>query len=182
MKIRITLTALFSLVVLSSFGQGVKFTRDMAPAEGWVKAPEKPYREEICINGYWEFQPVKVPGNWKKDLGVQPELPLPDDDKWEKVRLKIPSPWNVNSILHDKTGQGMDSRTYPSYPESWNTVKMGWIRKKVTIPESWKGKSIFLHLQAVAGDCSIIVNNKEIAEQFDNALPGEYDITNAVVW
>jgi hypothetical protein len=182
MKIRITLTALCTLVVLCTFGQGVKFSRDMAPAEGWVKTQEKPYRDEICINGYWEFQPVAVPKTWKKDLGVPPELTMPEDDKWEKVKLKIPSPWNVNSILHDKTGQGMDSRTYPSYPESWNTVKMGWVRKKVTIPESWKGKSIFLHLQAVAGDCRIMVNNKEIAQQFDNALPGEYDITNEVAW
>jgi beta-galactosidase len=114
MKIRITLTVLCTLVVLCTFGQGVKFSRDMAPAEGWVKTQEKPYRDEICINGYWEFQPVAVPKTWKKDLGVPPELTMPEDDKWEKVKLKIPSPWNVNSILHDKTGQGMDSRTYPS--------------------------------------------------------------------
>jgi beta-galactosidase len=182
MKIRITLATLFSLVVLFSFGQGVKFSRDMAPAEGWVKAPEKPYREEICINGYWEFQPLKVPGNWKRDLGVPPELTIPEDSKWEKVKIKIPSPWNANSILHDKTGGGMDSRTYPSYPESWNSAKMGWLRKKVTIPESWKGKTISLRLQAVAGDCRIMVNNKEIAQQFENALPNEYDITEAIEW
>ncbi len=171
-------TSLFNLV----YGQGVQFKRDMAPAESFLKPQEKPFRDEICINGYWEFQPVKVPGDWKKDTGVPPELSLPAVNKWEKVFVKIPSPWNVNAIGHDKTGQGMDSRTYPGYPESWNGVKMGWLRKKVNIPVSWKGKSVSLRLQAVAGDCRIILNNKEVTRQFDNALPAEYDITSSILW
>ncbi len=174
------------LLFTSSFnllhGQEVQFKRDMAPAEGIVKPQEKPFRDEICLNGYWEFQPVKVPADWKKDTGVPPELTLPLDADWEKVPIKIPSPWNVNSILHDKTGQGMDSRTYPSYPVSWNSTKIGWLRKKVNVPYFWKGKCVSLRLQAVAGDCRIILNHKEITLQFDNALPAEYDITSTILW
>jgi hypothetical protein len=162
--------------------QGIYFPRDMAPSEGWVKPQEQPYRAEICLNGYWQFQPKKIPQGWISNTGVPPELPLPDDKSWEPVPLKIPSPWNVNSILHDKTGQGMDSRTFPGYPEEWENVKMGWLRKKVIIPETWKGRDIFIRLMAVAGDCNIYVNNKRIAHHFDNALPGEFDITSSVIW
>lgn len=36
----------------------VVFNRDFSPAEGLVLPQEKPYRQEICLNGLWDFQPV----------------------------------------------------------------------------------------------------------------------------
>ncbi len=182
-KIRLFLSLLL-LGCSSSFlsGQGVHFGRDMAPAEGIVKPQEDGFREEICINGTWDFQVISVPADWDVDKGKPPELALPDASNWEVAPIKIPSPWNVNSILHDKSGGGMDSRTFPSYPEHWNQAKMGWLRKKVVIPASWKDKEVFIHLKAVAGDCRILVNREEIVLHFDNALPGEYNITEAIEW
>ncbi|MDV7402437.1 hypothetical protein RZS08_64040, partial [Arthrospira platensis SPKY1] len=101
----------------------------------------------------WQFQPVDVPGDWVPDRGIPPELRLPIEGRWESVPVKIPSPWNINAVGHDPQGGGMDSRTFPSYPESWNRAQMGWLRRSVTIPESWKGRRLLLHLEAVAGDC-----------------------------
>lgn len=149
----------FSLVT----AQGVQFDRDFAPSEGMVK-------------------PQEVPTTHVSGRGTTLDLPTPDPNRWEAVSIKIPSPWNVNAVLHDESGQGMDSRSYPSYPESWNDARMGWLRKVTVVPAAWEGKRTYIHLKAVVGDCRIIVNGREITLHFDNALPGEYDITSAIEW
>lgn len=159
----------------------VKCPLEFAPQEGPVKPVERPLRAEICLNGFWQFQPVEIAKGWKSGTGIPPELPPPTKTGWESTSIKIPSPWNVNSIGHDRKGGGMDSRTYPSYPESWNRVEMGWLRKTVNVPSEWRGQRIFLRLEAVAGDCRLIVNGKETGFWFDPALPGEFDITDAVI-
>jgi len=93
------------------------FPRAFAPSEGWVKAPERPLRQEECLNGSWRFQPVAVPTGWKRDVGAAPDLTPPIADGWEKTALKVPSPWNVNAFNRDGGG---DFRCYPSYPKAWD--------------------------------------------------------------
>jgi beta-galactosidase len=39
----------------------VEFARDFAPSGGWVKIVEQPFRQDICLNGRWQFQPVPLP-------------------------------------------------------------------------------------------------------------------------
>ena len=159
----------------------VSFTRDFSPLEGMVTQTEKPCRQELCLSGTWQFQPVAIPKGWMPEQGTPPELRMPEANLWEKVPIKIPSPWNINAIGHDPKGGGMDSRTFPSYPESWNQARMGWLRKCVTIPDAWKGQRIYIHLEAVAGDCRILINGNEVGFHFDTSLPGEFDITANVV-
>lgn len=174
---------LFALVLLTNCAVAeVTFKRDFSPLQGMVAAPEKPFRSEVCLNGSWQFQPVKVPAGFVAEQGNPPTLALPEPGRWESVPIKIPSPWNVNAVRHDFDGGGMDSRTFPSYPESWNKAQMGWLRKRVAFPDNWKGQRVYLHLEAVAGDCRILVNGKDSGFHFDNALPGEFDITSEVVW
>ncbi|MGA9405918.1 MAG: hypothetical protein WBW71_02175 [Bacteroidota bacterium] len=60
--------------------QGVKFMRDISPAEGIVFPRENPYREEICLNGKWDFQPVSIPEDWTPNTGVAPLLSPPVKD------------------------------------------------------------------------------------------------------
>ena len=38
--------------------QKVVFSRDFSPAEGLVTPQEKPYRDEVCLNGLWDLQCV----------------------------------------------------------------------------------------------------------------------------
>ena len=170
-------------VLTACTGQGaVSFTRDFSPLEGMVAQTEKPCRQELCLNGSWQFQPVAIPKGWVPEQGTPPELRMPEANQWEKVPIKIPSPWNINAISHDPKGGGMDSRCFPSYPESWNQTRMGWLRKCVTIPDAWKGQRIYIHLEAVAGDCRIMINGQEAGFHFDTSLPGEFDITANVVF
>src|ERR1700749_4598167 len=157
-------------VAIFSDAQGVKFAGDLSPGAGLIKPQEKPYRDEICLNGRWDFQPVAIPAGWVAGTGNAPQLALPDPDKWETTKIKIPSPWNVNEWGGgSKVGKGTNlpyapgSLYYPSYPLSWGSVKMGWLKRNFTVPASWKQKRIVLHFEAVAGDCIVMINGKEAA-------------------
>ena len=94
-------------------------------------------RQEICLNGLWDFQPVAVSRDWKQGNGVAPILTEPREGQWEQVKIKIPSPWNVNDWGGGiETGEGSknpyapSSVYYPSYPSSWIREKMGWLRRE----------------------------------------------------
>ena len=147
-----------------------------APSEGLFSQVEKEIRKEICLNGRWEFQAMPLPEGYRQGGGVAPALPLPDQNKWEETKIKIPSPWNINSFAN-RNLEGPDHRNYPSYPEKWNEVKMAWMRRTVQIPTDWDGYRIGLHFEAVAGFAEVFVDGHKVAENFDLFLPFDADIT-----
>ena len=157
----------------------VRFDGVFAPSEGFVNRLEKPLREDVCLNGRWDFQGMKPPAGWKEGRGQPPELPAPSPDGWDDVKIKIPSPWNVNNFCL-RRGEGPDHRDYPSYPDAWRDVKMGWLRRSVTVPAGWTGRSVAVRFEAVAGECVVLVNGKKAAENFELFLPFEADITELV--
>ncbi len=163
------------------------FMRDFSPAEGLVTPQERPYREEICLNGLWKVQCVPLPSFWKAGTGIAPELPPPVETDWEKVSVKIPSPINVNDWGRgSQTGKGTEqpyvpsSIYFPSYPEHWNQARMAWLTRRFAVPEGWTDKRIILHFEAVAGECVVLVNGKEVCRNFDSHLPFEIDVTDVV--
>ena len=178
------LTALFLLPgkavgqTTSSDGKLV-YNFPFAPSEGLVNRTEKEYRKEICLNGYWDFQPVALPGSYVQGKGVAPELSLPKEGEWSKTRIKIPSPWNINSFAN-RNVEGPDHRNYPSYPKELEQVKMAWMKKTVTIPNDWNGQQIKLYFEAVAGYTEVYINKEKVGENFDLFLPFSIDITNKV--
>ena len=178
---------LLSILCAELFAQGVIFPKDLSPAEGLLIAQESSYREEICLNGYWDVQIMPVPSGWKSGTGIAPELPVPEANNWDKVPIKVPSPINVNGWGNGrKVGEGTrfpyapSSEYYPSYPEHWDDARMAWLRKSIEIPERWTDKRLILHFEAVAGECIVVVNGKEIARNFEFHLPFEVDITEHV--
>ena len=173
------LTAMSHNIRSQHDGDHLIYPYAFAPSEGYVKKIESSFREEICLNGRWDFQPVALPADYRRSKGVTPELPLPDANAWDAVKIKIPSPWNINSFANNNL-EGPDHRNYPSYPDNWNDVKMAWMRKTVTIPAGWAEKNIFLHFEAVAGFTEVYVNAKKVSENFDLFLPFNVDITEAV--
>lgn len=163
------------------------FTRVFSPSEGMVKPQERPFREELCLNGSWQFQPVALPPGYTRDTGVPPELPAVVAEGWDKISIKIPSPWNVNTWGAGRNvGEGTehpywpDSVYYPSYPGAWDRAEMGWLRRSFTVPEDWGEKRIVLHFDSVAGDAAVFVNGKKVGTHFDKYLPFDIDITDAV--
>ena len=160
--------------------QHVVFHHAFAPAEGLVNKTETAYRHEVCLNGYWDFQPVVLPSSFQYGKGIAPELPKPSSTGWEKTKIKIPSPWNVNDFAYREL-EGPDHRNYPSYPKSWEKVKMAWMRKMVNVPADWAGQQIKLHFEAVAGFAEVYVNGKKVGENFDLFLPFDIDVTKEAV-
>lgn len=165
---------------LNSQAQLLKNPMEYAPSEGLVKPVEQPFRQEICLNGLWDFQPISLPAKFREGYDPTPALPDVTETGWEKTPVKVPSPWNVNSFA-DKDGLGSDFRCYPSYPKAWESIKMGWLRKKFTVPAQWKGCRMLLHFDAVAGDAVITVNGKRMGNHFGIFLPFELDVTDAIL-
>lgn len=172
---------LFVVILLSMVSvlsaQKTVYPHVFAPSEGLVNQLEQPYRCELCLNGYWDFQPIAMPADFTYGKGKAPEMPLPQDNAWDATRIKIPSPWNVNEFAFSGL-EGPDHRNYPSYPKAWEAAKMAWMRKHVQIPLEWKDRRIQLHFEAVAGMTEVYVNGHKVGENFDLFLPFTLDITD----
>jgi beta-galactosidase len=186
-----TITVLIVLITLAMSGadpsdSSMQFPRAFAPADGPVTAPERPYRDALCLNGRWRFQPIPLPATWQRDQGVPPDWSGPSTH-WETVPIRIPSPWNANTWGCGRTvGAGTDhpywpdSVYFPSYPPEWDGVEMGWLTRTVHLPAQWAGKRIILHFEAVAGDCRVLINDQLAGEHRDRFLPFDCDITDLV--
>lgn len=176
-----TLSVLLMLMAMISpvSAQKTVYNHVFAPSEGMVNKTESQYRHEICLNGYWDFQAVALPKGFKQGKDKAPELTQPEAGKWDKTRIKIPSPWNINDFSN-RNLEGPDHRNYPSYPKEWESVKMAWMKKTVNVPQTWNGEAIKLHFEAVAGFAEVYVNGKKVGENFDLFLPFDIDVTDEV--
>ena len=173
------LVAASLMVCQASMEAKTVYPFEFAPSVGIVNEVERPFRQEICLNGYWDFQPVKTPAGYRQGAGIAPELPEPKADGWVRNTLKVPSPWNINSYAY-RNLEGPDHRNYPSYPKEWDNILMGWLKKTVTVPADWQGEDIKLYFEAVAGEAVVYVNGKEVGRNFDLFLPFSVDITDVV--
>lgn len=178
LKITIISTVLTCWSLLN-YAQKIKFTAPFAPSADFTNSTEKPYRESISLNGLWGFQPCALPNGFKEGVDTTPNLPDFSAHNLDKTPIRIPSPWNANSFA-DRDGLGGDFHNFPSYPKSWEKVKMGWLYKKFNVPASWKGKAILLHFDAVAGDAQVVINGQKAGSHFDIFLPFDVDVTNLV--
>ncbi len=170
----------------ASFGQTrVVSTAEFAPASGLITTDERPFRDELCLNGSWQFQPIQIPAGFVRDTGTPPSLTDPQDTGWVATPIKIPSPWNVNTWGNGrKVGVSTEhpfwpgSVYFPSYPAEWDGVEMGWLRRSFRVPKAWQGRRLILHFEAVAGDCRVFVNGRLAGTHFDKYLPFELDVTD----
>jgi hypothetical protein len=155
------------------------FTAAFAPQQGQVAAIEQPLRDELCLNGLWKFQPVGVPKDFKPGLALT--LPPPTAGGWDATPIRIPSPWNVNSFMREKDRYvGGDFLTFPSYPASWEDVRMGWLQRTLKVPAGWAGRRLILHFEAVAGDATVVVNGITVGGNRDIFMPFDVDATDAL--
>jgi len=178
MKGTFKLSVILLLAGISAFSQSntLVYTQTFAPGEGFVNKTEAAFRKEICLNGTWDIQTVDLPKGYQMGKGIAPDMPLPGN-KWSTTKIKIPSPWNINSFAN-RNIEGPDHRNYPSYPKEWEDARMAWMKKTVTIPADWNDRQIKLHFEAVAGFTELYVNNKKVGENFDLFLPFDADITD----
>jgi len=152
------------------------FTPDFAPGEHATTPAERAFRDDTCLNGSWQFMPVALDAH--PDRSVLEQVEPPAHFAGDATPIRIPSPWNVNSFPGSKDGG--DFITYPSYPARWDTVRAGWLRRRIPYKPEWLGHRLLLHFEAVAGYCRVFVNGVLIGSHFDNFLPFDLDITPAM--
>jgi hypothetical protein len=157
--------------------QKTTFKADFAPTENIVKPQEGLYRTALCLNGSWKFYPIDNITSKDKEKIMHPAYPL--HANWETRPIKVPSPWNVNNFATENLAGG-DFVTYPSYPKRWESVRAGWMMRRIPYQKQWKNKRLILRFEAVAGYTQVYINKQKVGENFDVFLPFEIDVTDKI--
>lgn len=137
----------------------------------------------FSLNGSWKF-------NWVKDPNQRPQNFYDlnyDDSKWDNFR--IPASWEVNGYglpiyvnqPYDFAGHNLRyGKINPPYDIPANNNPVGSYRKKIIIPQGFKGKQIFLHVGNAKSCLFVWVNGKKVGYSEDSKLAAEFDITDFV--
>ena len=91
-------------------------------------------RESRTINDSWKF--LKGECTAASDSAF-------NDAAWASVHL--PHTWNTDAYIEKDYYRGT-----------------GWYRRQISIPQSWKGKQIFLKLDAASKAATIYINGKNV--------------------
>lgn len=124
------------------------------------------------LNGEWKFnwvdRPDKRPVNFFK----------PDYDVSNWGTIAVPANWEIN---------GFGTPFYHSHACFDNTLDfltndveynpVGSYRQQFTVPDSWTGKQVFIHLGAVKSAFYIWVNGKKVGYSQDSKTEAEFDLT-----
>ena len=134
----------------------------------------------ISLNGTWKFNWVKDPRKRPADF-FQTNF---DDQKWDN--FKVPANWETNGYgtpiylnqPYEFAGKQLTgSRMNPPLDIPIDNNPVGSYRKKIIIPENWKGRQVFISLGAVKSAFFIWVNGKKVGYSEDSKLAAEFDIT-----
>ncbi|RYG17740.1 MAG: glycoside hydrolase family 2, partial [Chitinophagaceae bacterium] len=137
----------------------------------------------ISLNGSWKFNWVKDPRKRPTDF-YQTSF---DDSNWDN--FKVPANWETNGYgtpiylnqPYEFAGKRLTgARMNPPFDIPVDNNPVGSYRKKVTIPENWNGRQVFISLGAVKSAFYIWVNGKKVGYSEDSKLAAEFDITKYV--
>ena len=151
-----------------------------------------PYYQSL--NGKWKFMWVGIPTNAKADWCAKEY----NDASWTDI--DVPSSWQVWGLNHNKSWDKplYCNTSYPfSYNESTYSVmadRPGWFtytgsmknpvgtyRRTFTIPDSWKGRDIYVRFNSVGHGSYLWINGQRIGYWEDSYLPSEFKITDYLV-
>jgi len=128
----------------------------------------------LSLNGMWKFFWVDHPDKRPKDFFK----PGYDDSRWSE--FPVPSNWEFK-------GYGVPIYTNipyefsptnpqpPDIPDSLNPV--GSYRKVFSLPATWDGMQVYIHLGGVKSVFYIWVNGQKVGYSEDSKLEAEFDIT-----
>jgi len=123
------------------------------------------------LNGVWKFYWAEIP----EEAPAEFYKPGFDDRKWSEI--KVPSNWQMQGFGHPlfRNVHQPFPATPPTVPHDYNPV--GSYRRTFSIPDSWSGRQIFLHLEAVHSASYVWVNGQEVGYNEGGMEPAEYDVT-----
>ena len=133
----------------------------------WVRKPaERPadfYREDFDVS---KWDDIPVPSNWEvQGYGI----PIYVNHQYEFADYKAPVSPEMEFV----------EKIYPKepgkVPTDYNPV--GSYRRSFTVPDSWKGRRIFLQFGAVKSAMYVWVNGQKVGYSQGSKTPAEWDIT-----
>jgi beta-galactosidase len=134
----------------------------------------------LGLDGTWSFMLINRPGD---DPG-SPEGRAADSPEWTRPEyraegwkeIRVPGTWCLQA--YDKphyTNVQMPFDCVP--PRTPNSNPTGLYRRNFTLPESWKGRRVVLHIGSAESCCMVYVNGVFAGAGKDTRLPQEYDIS-----
>jgi beta-galactosidase len=146
------------------------------------------------LNGNWKFRWVAIAANRSMDFYTLKY----NDTNWED--FPVPSNWEfkgygtpiyINHAYEFSTSPlaqtsdmyvaSKDNSKFPTPPFiPHQNTPVGQYRKKFTLPDTWKGRSVFVHLGAVKSAFYIWVNGQKVGYSEDAKLEAEFDISKYV--
>jgi len=126
------------------------------------------------LNGKWKFNWVSKPADrpvdfWRLDF---------DDSRWKEI--DVPANWELHGYgipiyVNSDYEFAPENPQPPHIPHDYNPV--GSYRLKFTVPESWKGKDVFIHFDGVKSAFYLWINGQKIGYSQDSKTPAEFKIT-----
>ncbi|WP_143306066.1 glycoside hydrolase family 2 TIM barrel-domain containing protein [Chitinophaga vietnamensis] len=125
----------------------------------------------LSLDGTWQFHIAKNPA-------ARPEgffKPGFDDSKWKTIQ--VPANWQTAGYApYIFTDVEYPFPPNPPFvPKDDNPV--GSYRRSFELPAAWKGKQVWLHLEAVNSFFYVWVNGKYTGLSKDSKTPAEFDVT-----
>jgi len=144
------------------------------PFDSASDALEKSFSQSpyyLSLDGLWKFKWVPRPEDRPLDFYKDSY----DVSRW--TDFPVPSNWEFKGYGQPiYLDEAMPFRGDPPYvPPDNNPV--GSYRRTFTVPESWKGRQVFLHFGGVNSVFYVWVNGREVGYSEDSKTPAEFNIT-----
>lgn len=127
-------------------------------------------QQAMCDMPHSEYpRPQMVRDNWVCLNGMYDFAITKDNEEWcDEFSEEIRVPFAVESCLSGVCKRVSDD-------------ELLWYRKKITLPEPFKGKRILLHFGAVDWECMVYINKVLVGSHLGGYCPFTIDITDALV-
>jgi len=126
------------------------WAKDVSPESVWQEYPRPQMRrpEWLNLNGLWDYWITERTEKTKRKQEGEILVPFPIESTLSGVK----HPLEPGELL--------------------------WYRRSFSIPESWRGKRVLLHFEAVDWETSVFVNDQLVGEHTGGYLPFWFDITD----
>ena len=133
---------------------------------------------DITLGGIWKFNFNETAEGRPSDFFVTGY----DDSSWDEI--PVPGIWELNGYgdpVYTSRNYAWE-RNYvnnPPYPPVEHN-HVGQYRRSFDIPDSWKGKDVFLHIGSAISNVRVWINGKEVGYSEDSKLEACFDITKYI--
>jgi beta-galactosidase len=129
----------------------------------------------MSLEGKWKFNFVK--DHDKAPVGFY--AVKYNDSKW--VDFPVPGLFEINGYgdrVYKNAGYAWSTQFEPNPPmvEERNNYT-GSYRKEITVPSSWQGESVYLHVGSATSNLSVWVNGRFVGYSEDSKSAAEFDLT-----